>query len=360
MSWSAVKNEEICYSEYEQTIDRIIQYPDAIRETLKQALTEKSDVFLFGEGINDEPALFGVTTGLYKEFGEDRVFDIPLSENALMGVATGAAIAGMRPIYFHNRPDFLLLAMDQFVNHATKYNYMSGGQCPVPMVVWAAIGKGWGAAGQHSQCLQALFAHVPGCKVLMPTTPFDSKGLLLSAIEDNNPVVILEHRTLLNQSGHVPKEEYRIPIGKGVIRRQGTEVTIVANSLMVQEALKAADRLESEGISVEVIDLRSIKPWDEELVYQSVLKTGRLLVADTAWYSFGVGAEIAASIGERAFNHLKCGVMRVAYPDIPAPASVTLENAFYVGEEEIVNRIKNALNENALHVDNSFVLDITI
>ncbi len=345
MSWSAVKNEEISYNEYQRTIDRIISYPDAIREALKIALSNKEEVFLFGEGINDQPALFGVTTDLYKEFGEERVFDTPLSENALMGIATGAAIAGMRPVYFHNRPDFLLLAMDQFVNHATKYNYMSGGQCPVPMVIWAATGKGWGAAGQHSQSLQALFAHVPGCKVLMPTTPFDSKGLMLSAIEDNNPVVILEHRILLNQSGHVPEEEYRIPIGKGVIRRQGKEITIVADSLMVQEAMKAAERLEKEGISAEVIDLRSIKPWDEELVYQSVLKTGRLLVADTAWYSFGIGAEIAATIGERAFEYLKCGVMRVAYPDIPTPASVTLEDEFYAGEEDIVNKVRNAFKD---------------
>lgn len=345
MSWSAVKNEEISYNEYQRTIDRIISYPDAIREAFKIALSNKEEVFLFGEGINDQPALFGVTTDLYKEFGEERVFDTPLSENALMGIATGAAIAGMRPVYFHNRPDFLLLAMDQFVNHATKYNYMSGGQCPVPMVIWAATGKGWGAAGQHSQSLQALFAHVPGCKVLMPTTPFDSKGLMLSAIEDNNPVVILEHRILLNQSGHVPEEEYRIPIGKGVIRRQGKEITIVADSLMVQEAMKAAERLEKEGISAEVIDLRSIKPWDEELVYQSVLKTGRLLVADTAWYSFGIGAEIAATIGERAFEYLKCGVMRVAYPDIPTPASVTLEDEFYAGEEDIVNKVRNAFKD---------------
>lgn len=343
MSWSAFRHEEIYYNEYQKKVSRIIQYPDAIRETLRYALAEDPDVFLFGEGINDQPALFGVTTDLHKEFGEDRVFDIPLSENALMGVATGAAIAGMRPIYFHNRPDFLLLAMDQFVNHAAKYNYMSGGQCPVPMVVWAATGKGWGAAGQHSQSLQALFAHVPGCKVVMPTTPFDSKGLLLSAIEDDNPVVILEHRTLLNQSGHVPEESYRIPIGKGVIRRSGTDMTIVANSLMVEEAMKAAARLEEEEISVEVIDLRSIKPWDEEMVYQSVIKTGRLLVADTAWHSFGVGAEIAAAIGERAFKYLKCGVMRVAYPDIPTPASVTLEEAFYVGEEEIVKRVRSAV-----------------
>lgn len=360
MSWSAVKDEKISYSDYEKNIDRIIQYPDAIRETLRQALLVKPDVFLFGEGINDQPALFGVTTDLYKEFGDDRVFDIPLSENALMGVAIGAAIAGMRPIYLHNRPDFLFLTMDQFVNHATKYNYMSGGQCPVPMVIWAAIGKGWGAAGQHSQCPQVFFSHVPGCKVLMPTTPFDSKGLLLSAIEDNNPVVILEHRTLLNQSGHVPEQEYRIPIGKGVIRRRGTEVTIVANSLMVQEAMKAAEILESEGISAEVIDLRSIKPWDEELVYQSVVKTGRLLIADTAWYSFGVGAEIAATIGERAFNYLKCGIMRVAYPDVPAPASVTLENAFYVGTDEIVRKVKKSFSINSLYEDNSFILDVNM
>lgn len=346
MSWSAIKEEKIYYNEYQKRVDRVVHYPEAIRETLKYALAKYPEVFLLGEGINDKPAMFGVTTDLHKEFGEDRVFDIPLAENALMGVATGAAIAGLRPVYFHNRPDFLLLTMDQFVNHSVKYNYMSGGQCPVPMVIWAATGKGWGSAGQHSQSLQALFAHIPGCKVLMPSTPFDSKGLLLSAIEDNNPVVILEHRILLNQSGHVPEEEYRIPIGKGIIRKEGTEITIVADSLMVQESMKAAYRLEQEGISAEVIDLRSIKPWDEQLVYESVVKTGRLLVADTAWYSFGVGAEIAATIGEKAFHYLKCGIMRVAYPDVTTPAGFTLENAFYTGENEIVDRIKRCLAEN--------------
>lgn len=343
MSWSAVKSEKIHYNEYQKEIDRVMQYPEAIREGLCQALNENDNVFLFGEGINDLPGLFGVTTNLFKQFGEERVFDVPLSENGLTGIAVGAAIAGMRPIFFHNRPDFLLLTMDQFVNHATKYNYMSGGQCPIPIVIWAAIGKGWGAAGQHSQSLQALFAHIPGCKVIMPTTPYDSKGLLLSAIEDNNPVVILEHRVLLNQKGHVPNNAYKIPIGKGIIRKEGTDVTIVANSLMVSESIKAARRLELEGISVEVIDLRSIKPWDELLVINSVMKTGRLLVADTDWYSFGVGAEIAATIAEKAFNYLKCGVMRVAYPDAPAPASVTLEEAYYPSESEIIAKIKKIL-----------------
>lgn len=346
MSWSAVKDEEIYFNEYQEKNGRIVNYVEAIREALQQALSEKDEVFLFGEGINDEPALFGATTGLHKEFGEERVFDIPLSENALMGVATGAALAGMRPVFFHNRPDFLLLTLDQFVNHATKYNYMSGGQCPVPMVVWAATGKGWGAAGQHSQSLQALFAHIPGCKVVMPSTPFDSKGLLLSAIDDDNPVVVLEHRILLNQSGYVPEAPYRIPIGKGTIRREGTDITIVADSLMVQEALKAADELATVEISAEVIDLRSIKPWDEELVLQSVVKTGRLVVADTAWQSFGVGAEIAATIGEKAFKFLKCGVMRVGYPDVPTPASVTLEEAFYVGQQEIVDKVRRAVKPN--------------
>ncbi len=318
-------------------------YTEILNDTLCQMMDADESVILFGEGINDKVALFGVTTGLAGKYGEERVFDVPLSESALMGIAAGAALEGLRPVFFHNRPDFILLAMDQFANHATKYRYMSGGIHRVPMVIWAAIGKGWGAAAQHSQSLQSVFAHFPGCKVVMPTTPFDGKGLLVSALMDEMPVVILEHRELLRKSGVVPKELYRIGMGKGVLRRKGDDFTVVADSVMVDEAMKAAGILEDKGISVDVIDIRSIKPWDKEIVLRSVKKTGRLLVADTAWHMCNFGAEVIATVYEEAFSHMRAPAIRVDYPDIAVPAGWTLEEEFYTGYGKIVEKIMESV-----------------
>lgn len=320
--------------------DRIISYQQALNEALEQMMSLNHAIYCMGQGINDNSGYWGITNHLCDKFGEERVFDTPLSENGMMGIAIGSAIAGMRPVYFHNRPDFLWLTMDQLINHGTKFNYMSGGQCSIPLVVWAATGKGWGSAGQHTQALQSIFMHIPGCKVVMPTTPYDAKGLMIQAIIDNNPVIILEHRLLLNQDGPVPEELYKIPFGKGVIRKPGNDVTIIGISLMAKEVEKAAELLENDGISAEVIDLRTIKPWDEELVIHSVQKTGRLIIADTSWRTGGVSAEIASTIYEKIFDRIKCPIVRLGNADVPAPASYPLEEAFYVSAKDIYEAAK--------------------
>ncbi len=314
---------------------RLIAYSDAIREGLHQALTLDPNVFIMGQGVDDPGGMFGTVRGLHEEFGRERIFDTPLAETALTGVAVGAALGGMRPVYFHNRPDFLLLAMDQLVNHAAKWHFMFGGQLNVPMVVWACIGRGWGSAAQHSQALQGLFFHVPGLKLIMPSTCYDAKGLMLSAIKDNNPVLIIDHRFNFKQKGIVPEVMYTLPIGKGVVRRPGTDVTVVAVSHLVVEAFKAAEELSEQGVDVEVIDPRTLRPLDKELILDSVSKTGKLVIADTGWKTGGVTAEIAAVVAEEAFSFLKAPIRRVACPDVPTPAGYTLEDAFYIGKPEI-------------------------
>lgn len=342
MPWTRIAESDLIEieSDDENHSGRQIKYTEAVREALDIGLGIDERVFVMGQGINDPGGMFGATTGLYKKYGEKRVFETPLSEAGLMGIAVGAAAAGLRPFYCHNRPDFLMLAMDQIVNHASKMNYMSGGQCNIPLVIWATTGMGWGSAAQHSQALHGLFMHVPGLKIIMPTTPYDVKGLILSAIEDNNPVLIFEHRKLFNQIGFVPEDAYKIPIGKGIIRRKGTDVTIVAISQMVAEALKAAKSLETQGISAEIIDLRTIKPLDEELIIQSVKKTGKLLIADTGWKTGGVASEISATVCEKTFEYLKSGILRVSCEDVPTPASYVLESVFYKNAEDIERAVK--------------------
>ncbi|MEN6351726.1 MAG: transketolase C-terminal domain-containing protein, partial [Syntrophomonas sp.] len=295
------------YSEVGETADdlRIITHGEAIREALDQALAHDERVFVMGQGVDDPGGIFGATLNLHKKYGGNRVFDTPLSENALTGIAIGSALAGMRPFYCHNRPDFLLIAMDQIVNHASKWSYMFGGSVKVPLVIWSVTARGWGSAAQHSQALQGLFMHIPGLKLVMPAAPYDAKGLIISSIADNNPVIILEHRWLFKQKGYVPEEIYSVPLGKGVVRRQGTDVTIAAVSYMVAEALRAAEKLASAGISAEVIDLRTLKPLDEEIILNSLRKTGRLVIADTGWKTGGASAEIAAIVSEKGFDYLK-------------------------------------------------------
>lgn len=345
MPWTIInKEDEIdCDYGYSDEGIRKLSYAEAIREALSQAMALDANVFLMGQGINDKVGMFGATTDIYKKFGEDRVFDTPLAETGLAGVAVGAAIGGMRPVYCHNRPDFLMLSMDQIVNHASKYNYMSGGECPVPLVIWAVTGQGWGSAAQHSQALQGLFMHIPGLKIVMPTSPYDAKGLMLQAIADNNPVLFLDHRQIYNQKGNVPEKMYKIPFGKGVVRRTGKDITILGISSMLQEALKAAEKLEMNDVSSEVIDLRTIKPFDVDLIVKSVKKTGRLVIADTGWKTGGVAAEIAATVYERAFGDLKVPIERVALPDLPTPAAYTLEDAYYNTEKDIVEAASRML-----------------
>lgn len=337
MPWTKIRpeyNEPDFYNENKGE-ERLLTYPEAVREGLQQALALDPSVFVMGEGVDDPMGMFGTTLGLQEEFGKERVFDTPLAESALTGVAVGAALSGMRPVYFHNRPDFLLLAMDQLVNHAAKWHYMFGGAVCVPLVIWACIGRGWGSAAQHSQALQGLFMHIPGLRLIMPSTCFDAKGLMLASIRDNNPVIILDHRYNFRQKGLVPKEPYIVPIGKGVIRRRGKDVTIVAVSHLVLEAFQGAQELSEKGIEAEVIDPRSLCPLDEELILGSVAKTGRLIIADTGWKTCGVAGEIAALAAEKAFGSLKAPVARVTCPDLPTPAGYTLEEAFYIGKEDI-------------------------
>jgi len=300
-------------------------------------------VFVMGQGVDDPSGMFGATRDLHLRFGSKRVFDTPLAETALSGVAVGAALGGMRPVYFHNRPDFLLLAMDQLVNHAAKWHYMFGGATRVPLVFWACIGRGWGSAAQHSQALQGLFMHVPGLKLIMPATCYDAKGLMLAAIKDNNPVLILDHRMNFRQRGLVPQEPYTLPLGKGVIRRSGRDVTVVATSHLVSDAYAAAQELASEGIEAEVLDPRTLRPLDEELILSSVARTGRLVVADTGWKTGGVTAEISALVAEKGFSSLKAPIVRVANPDLPTPSGYTLEQAYYIGKDDIKAGIVQAV-----------------
>lgn len=322
---------------------RSITYRDAIREAQEQLLKDDERVFILGEGVNDPDAIFGTTAGLTDKFGRDRIIDIPIAENGMTGVAIGAAIAGMKPIFVHMRTDFLLMCMDQIVNHAAKWNYMTGGKTHVPLVIRSIIGRGWGSAAQHSQALHPLFMNIPGLKIVMPSIPYDAKGLLAASIDDGNPIMFFEHRWLYNRIGFVPEARYTVPIGKAMIRKKGRDVTVVAISHMIYEAIDAAKRLETEGIDIEIIDPRTIKPLDEELIFTSIKKTGRLVIADVASKTCGVGAEIACRVSESAIKYLKSPIKRVNFPDVPTPSSPVLEEAFYPDAITIVNSVKEAI-----------------
>lgn len=315
---------------------RTIPYHAAILEATAGLMEENPSVYIMGLGVPDPKGIFGTTLGLQERFGPDRVFDMPTSENGMTGIAIGSAIGGMRPIITHQRVDFFLLALDQLVNNAAKWHYMFGEKMHVPLVIRLIIGRGWGQGPQHSQSLQSIFAHFPGLKVVMPTTPYDAKGLLISSIRDNNPVIFLEHRWLHGIKGEVPKSLYEVPIGKAHKMRTGNDVTIVSLSHMTLEAVKGAEIVEKEeGISVEVIDLRSIRPFDKEMILKSVQKTGRLLVCDPDWKTGGFSTEIITTVVEEALFDLKVPPKRVAYPDRPLASSWSLANHFYPTKETI-------------------------
>lgn len=323
--------------------DRSLSYIEAEREILIYLLKTKENLVLMGQGVNDDFAMFGLTNELYKQFGTEKIIDTPLAETGLTGIATGLAINNFSVLYMHNRPDFMFLTLDQLINHASKYSYMSGGQIHVPLVLWAVTGQGWGCAAQHSQSIQGILMQVPGLKIVMPTTPYDAKGLLHSALSDGNPIVFLEHRRLLNQNGIVPEEMYSIPLGKGVIRKEGKDITIIAISAMMLEALEAAAKAELEGISVEVLDLRTIKPYDKALILQSVQKTKRVIIADTSWLTGGVGKEISDFIYSERFGNLKSKIEHIALPDVPAPAAYVLEDVYYPNVDKFCNAIHTVM-----------------
>lgn len=323
--------------------NRALQYSLAINEAIHQMMEADPSVFLIGQGVKSPWYVGNTAKGLLERFGESRVIDTPVSENAITGAAVGAAIAGMRPIIVHPRIDFMMYAVDPIINEAANWHYMFGGTSHVPVVIWGIINRGGEQAAQHSQALHALFAHIPGLKVVMPSTPYDAKGLMISAIRDDNPVMFFDDRWLYGVEGDVPEKPYSVPIGKGVVRKQGEDVTLVSVSYMASESLKAAEHLASNGIDVEMIDLRTVKPLDEELILNSVAKTGRLVVADGGWKSFGIAAEVSALVCEKAFNSLSAPIMRIALPDCPAPASGILEKAYYPTRENIARTIEELL-----------------
>jgi pyruvate dehydrogenase E1 component beta subunit len=320
---------------------RELTYAEALREALRQEMQRDPRVFLMGEDIGVYGGAFGVTYGLLEEFGPERVRDTPISEEAIAGAAIGAALAGMRPVAEIMFMDFVTIAMEQLVNQGAKLRFMFGGKGKVPMVLRTPAGSGTGAAAQHSQSLEAFFVHVPGLKVVMPSTPYDAKGLLLASIRDDNPVIFVEHKLLYKTKGPVPEEEYTVPLGVAEVKREGKDVTIVATSIMVLRALQAAEELSQEGIEAEVIDPRTLKPYDAETVNRSVMKTGRALVVHEAPKTGGVGAEIVASIVEgEAFDYLDAPVKRLAGLDIPIPYNRTLEYHTVPQVENIIEAVR--------------------
>ena len=328
---------------------RQLSYAQAIREAFAQLLENDPRVFVFGQGLWSPWYVGSSMQDLDKQFGRHRIIDSPVSENATTGAAVGAAIAGMRPIVVHPRMDFMLLAVDPIVNQASNWSYMFGGQAGAPVVIRGMVNRGGEQGAQHSQAMQAMFAHVPGIKVVMPSTPYDAKGLLIAAVQDGNPIMYIDDRWLYQEEGPVPEEMYSVPIGAATVRQSGAHATVVCSSYMTVEGSRAAQTLAESGIDIEVIDLRSVKPWDQTLILESVRKTGRLVVADTGWITCGIAAEIAATIGSAAFEYLKAPIERVCLPDVPAPTSGALEKAYFVGSEQIVDAVKKVMAHNSRH-----------
>ena len=325
--------------------ERTVTYAQSVFEALAEEMERDSSVFLLGEDVAVYGGIFTATRGLLERFGPERVRDTPISEAGITGVAVGAALMGMRPVVEIMYEDFTTIAMDQIVNNAAKIRYMFGGQVRVPMVVRTQGGSGRGNAAQHSQSLEAWFAHIPGLVVVMPSTPYDVKGLLKAAIRDDNPVVFIEHKMLYRAEGLVPASEYIIPIGKADVKRTGSDVTVIVTSWMVPRALAAAEELAAQGISVEVVDPRTLRPLDEETILASVRKTGRALVVHEAVKFGGIGAEIAAMIMEQAFDYLDAPVRRLAGVDIPIPYAAVLEQAAVPTTEGIAAAVRDLVRE---------------
>lgn len=330
---------------------RQLSYADAIREGLGQVMDRDDRVLVIGEGVPDPKAIFNTTAGLQEKYSNNRVFDMPLSENGVTGICIGAAMSGMRPVMVHQRIDFALLAMDQLVNNAAKWSYIFDGKVKVPFVVRMLIGRGWGQGPQHSQSLQAMFAQVPGLKVVMPMTANDAKGMLISAIEDDNPVIFIEHRWLHHVVDNVPQEYYKVPLDKARILKEGKDVTIAAFSYMSLESLIAAKALTNIGISVEVIDMRSIRPLDTDTVLASIKKTNKLIVADTAYQSGSIAGEVISQVAENAMQELKKNPVRITSPDYPTPTSHYMAAEYYPSPKQIVDEVLNLVDISKEEID---------
>ncbi len=322
-----------------------IKFVQAINEALTEEMDRDRNVFVYGLDVTDHKRIFGSTVGLLEKFGPDRCFATPLSEDSMTGFALGAAISGMRPVHIHIRVDFLLLGFSQLANMISAFHYLTDGQLKVPLVIRAVIGRGWGQGAQHSKSMQSVFAHLPGLKVVMPTTPADAKGLLKSAIRDDNPVIFLEHRWLYDIEGEVPEgSDFTLPIGEPSTLRKGGDLTVVSTSWMNIEALKAAEVVKNKhGVELEIIDARTLFPLNYNPIFSSVNKTGHCIVADYDWLYCGFSAEVAAQVSSSCFSDLKSPVSRIGFAAAPCPTTRPLENIFYPGAVDIIREVEAKL-----------------
>ena len=316
---------------------------EAIREAIAEEMERDRNVFMIGEDIGQFGGALGQTKGLFDRFGDERILDTPISEAAIVGAAVGASMLGMRPIADIMFTDFSTLAMDQIINQAAKARFMSGGKVSVPIVIKMQSGAGRGKAAQHSQSFEAIYSHIPGLKVAMPSTPYDAKGLFKTAIRDNDPVVYMEHGSLYGIKGQIPEEDYTIPMGVGDIKREGKDISIITYSYMVHKALAAAEILEADGIDAEVVDLRTLKPMDTEIIAASVKKTHRVVVLHEACVTGGIGGEIVAKIAENVFDYIDAPIKRVGIPDVPVPYAKSLEDAIVPNEEMLITCVKEVM-----------------
>jgi len=323
--------------------ERILSCSEALAEALVEEMNRDDSIFIIGEDIRAHDGIFGQFQGIPKKFPE-RVIDTPISETCIIGAGLGAALTGMRPLVDMHFADFFTTAMDEIVNQTAKIRYMFGGQAKIPLVIWAPDGAGLSAAAQHSQSLESWFIHTPGLKVVVPSEPADVKGLIKTAIRDDDPVIFFQHKKLFSQTGPVPEEEYLIPLGKGDIKREGNDITIITYSKMTYLSLEAADQLDKDGINVEVIDLRTLKPLDFDLITESVKKTNNVLIVHEACLTGGFGGELAARIGEELFDYLDAPVKRIGAKDVPIPFSPVMENFVLPQVNDIVTGVKKVLN----------------
>ena len=333
-------------------MSRVLSYRDALNEAMMLEMDRDPDVFVFGLDVDDHKRIFGSTAHLLEKFGPDRVFGTPLSEDAMTGMALGAALEGMRPIHVHIRADFLLLGMNQIANMISIARYMAAGKIKVPLVIRAVVGRGWGQSAQHSKALHSMLAQIPGIKVIMPATPNEARGMLISAVRDDNPVIQLEHRWLYDVEGVVDSSTDGIPLEEHVVLREGSDATVVATSWMTVEAMHAAEILQRQrGVEVEVVNARCAAPLDDSVILESVTKTGVCVVADNDWLHCGLSAEIATRVMTRLFGRLQAPVARVGWEATPCPTTRCLENAFYANARQIVHALETQLELEPVDLD---------
>ncbi len=342
---------------YTHKIKRNLHFSEAIKEALILSMKKNKNVLLVGLGVDDPKGIFGTTKGINKIFKKDRVFDFPTAENAMTGIAIGLSLVGMRPVITHQRVEFSLLSVEQIINQAAKWFFMNGGQKSVPLVIRLIIGRGWGQGPQHSQSLESIFAHIPGLKIVCPSTPLNAKGLITAGIEDSNPVIVFEHRWLHDMKGYVPKKYYKTAIGKACILKEGKDISIISSSYMIIECLRSAKILKDYSIEAEVIDLQSLRPLDIKTIIRSVKKTKKALVVDNGWMNFGISAEIIAKIYEnlKLKDKSKLLLKRIGISDNPIPSSRELAKYCYPNYLTVSKIVGELLKKNLKGINKYYI-----